>query len=140
MKEKNGGGEYAPARPMWFDPPCDDPIKPVNLGQGYCSGEWLTNVTTYDYLVVPQVILPPLRLGRRTKGRDLGSWSPCRLFLGPGFRLGARWNRLGETVKTRKKREKTGKKWARYGLTSVNKESRTIIAGIWAAFFSRRVV
>eukprot|EP01045_Picozoa_sp_COSAG04_P058451 COSAG04_NODE_28426_length_275_cov_2.539773_1_plen_48_part_10 len=27
---------------------------------------------------------------------------PCRLFLGPGFRLVARWNRLVETVKTRK--------------------------------------
>ena len=46
----------------------------------------------------------------------------CRLFLGPGFRLGARWNRLGEAVKTRKKREKTGEKWARYGLKGV-KES-----------------
>ena len=46
----------------------------------------------------------------------------CRLYLGPGFRLGARWSLLGETVKTRKKREKTGKKWARYGLRSVNKE------------------
>ena len=44
------------------------------------------------------------------------------LFLGPGFRLGARWNRLVETVKTRKKREKTEKKWARYGLKRV-KES-----------------
>ena len=43
----------------------------------------------------------------------------CRLFLGPGFRLAACWNRLVETVKTRKKREKTGKKWARYGLRSV---------------------
>ena len=43
----------------------------------------------------------------------------CRLFLGPGFRLGACWNRLVETVKTRKKREKTGKKWARYGLKGV---------------------
>ena len=42
------------------------------------------------------------------------------LFLGPGFGLGARWNRLVETVKTRKKREKTGKKWARYGLKNVN--------------------
>ena len=30
-------------------------------------------------------------------------------FLGPGFWLGACWNRLVETVKTRKKREKTGK-------------------------------
>ena len=28
----------------------------------------------------------------------------CRLFLGPGFRLAARWNRLGEPVKTRKRR------------------------------------
>ena len=46
-------------------------------------------------------------------------------FLGPGFRLGARWNRLVETVKTRKRRGKTGKKWARYGLRSVNKE-RTV--------------
>jgi len=43
----------------------------------------------------------------------------CRLFLGPGFRLGPRWNRLVKTVKTRKKREKTGKKWARYGLKGV---------------------
>ena len=42
-----------------------------------------------------------------------------RLSLGPGFRLGARWNRLGETVKTRKKRGKAGKKWARYSLRSV---------------------
>ena len=33
---------------------------------------------------------------------------PCRLFLGPGFWLVARWNRLGEAVKTRKKREKNG--------------------------------
>ena len=34
----------------------------------------------------------------------------CRLFLGPGFRLGARWNRLVETVKTRKKTGKNGGK------------------------------
>ena len=47
----------------------------------------------------------------------------CRLFLGPGFRLAARWNRLVETVKTRKKREKTGKKWARYGLKNVDQGS-----------------
>ncbi len=51
--------------------------------------------------------------------RVLPSWFPCRLFLGPGFRLGARWNRLVEPVKTRKKRGKTGKKWARYGLKGV---------------------
>ena len=47
----------------------------------------------------------------------------CRLFLGPGFWLVARWNRLGEAVKTRKKREKTGKKWARYGLKGVKEGS-----------------
>ena len=46
---------------------------------------------------------------------------PCHCFLGPGFRLAARWNRLGETVKMRTKREKTGQKWARYGLKRVNK-------------------
>ena len=44
---------------------------------------------------------------------------PLPLFLGPRFRLAARWNRLVETVKTRKKREKTGKKWARYSLKRV---------------------
>ena len=32
-----------------------------------------------------------------------GPAGSCRLFLGPGLRLGACWNRLGETVKTRKK-------------------------------------
>ena len=52
-----------------------------------------------------------------------GPAGSCRLFLGPGFRLGACWNRLVETVKTRKKREKTGKKWARYGLKRVKEGS-----------------
>ena len=33
-----------------------------------------------------------------------GPAGSCRLFLGPGFRLAARWNRLGETVKMRKTR------------------------------------
>ena len=47
------------------------------------------------------------------------------LSLGPGFRLVARWNRLGETVKTRKKRGKTGKKWARYSLRSVGSRGIT---------------
>ena len=41
------------------------------------------------------------------------------LFLGPGFRPGPRWNRLVETVKTRKERGKTGTEWARYSLRSV---------------------
>ena len=38
--------------------------------------------------------------------------------------IAARWNRLGEAVKTRKKRDKTGEKWARYGLKRVNKERK----------------
>jgi hypothetical protein len=52
---KNGGWTYDKSRPRWFDPPCDDPasLKPVQLGQGLCSGEWLTNITTYDYLRIP---------------------------------------------------------------------------------------
>ena len=68
-----------------------------------------------------QVILPtaPGVSNEGPRSRVLGLAPP---FLGPGFRLGARWNRLVETVKTRKKREKTGKKWARYGLKRV-KES-----------------
>ena len=41
--------------------------------------------------------------------RRNGVWTPLPPFLGPGFRLAARWNRLGETVKTREKRGKTGK-------------------------------
>ena len=52
-----------------------------------------------------------------------GAVGSCRLFLGPGFRLAACWNRLVETVKTRKKREKTGKKWARYSLKRVKEGS-----------------
>ena len=60
----------------------------------------------------------------------------CFLLFGrPGFRLGARWNRLGEAVKTRKKREKTGQKWARYGLRRVNKEGTGGIT--WADVLSR---
>ena len=64
---------------------------------------------------VHQVIRPIGAEGLDRRG-PAGS---CRLFLGPGFRLGACWNRLVETVKTRKKRGKTGKKWARYSLKRV---------------------
>ena len=39
----------------WFEPPCDDPasLSPERLGQGLCSGEWITKLTTYDQLRVP---------------------------------------------------------------------------------------
>ena len=61
-------------------------------------------------------VIPPIGAEGLNRRPPAGA---CRLFLGPGFRLGARWNRLVETVKTRKKREKTGEKWARYGLKGV---------------------
>ena len=35
--------------------------------------------------------------------------APLPPFLGPGFRLGARWNRLGQAVETRKDEKKRGK-------------------------------
>ena len=65
-------------------------------------------------------VIPPIGAEGLDRRPPAGS---CRLFLGPGFRLGARWNRLVETVKTRKKREKTGEKWARYGLKRVKEGS-----------------
>ena len=65
-----------------------------------------------------QSILPPAP-GVSNEGRSSPLLALAPLFLGPEFQLGARWNRLVEAVKTRKKREKTGKKWARYGLKRV---------------------
>ena len=63
IETKGGGWEYCkqPGKGCrWFDPPCDDPYSehPQNLGQGLCSGEWLTNVTTYDYLRIPEHLTP----------------------------------------------------------------------------------
>jgi hypothetical protein len=54
-------GDWSLPLKRWFDPPCDDPFSlhpPQQLDQGLCSGEWLTNVTTYDQLRVPEH-LPP---------------------------------------------------------------------------------
>ena len=68
-----------------------------------------------EKLKIEQVI-PPIGAEGLDRRGPVGS---CRLFLGPGVRLGARWNRLVEMVKTRKKREKTEQKWARYGLKGV---------------------
>jgi len=76
---------------------------------------------TYHYNTVTgmsQVILPTAP-GVSKEGEVRNSWPSRRLFLGPGFRLGPRWNRLVETVKTRKERRKTGQEWARYSLRSV---------------------
>ena len=55
----------------------------------------------------PELARPPKRCFLLFESRH---GHPCRLFLGPGFRLAARWNRLGEPVKTRKKTRKNGEK------------------------------
>ena len=87
---------------------------------------WLLTWLGMQMMVGPLTVFPDivrsLQLIRHIGAEGLNRRGPagsCRLFLGPGFRLGARWNRLVETVKTRKKREKTGKKWARYSLKRV---------------------
>ena len=42
-----------------FPPPCADPwaaqaaAGQLGLGQGLCTGEWINNITVYDYLRVP---------------------------------------------------------------------------------------
>ena len=87
---------------------------------------WFTRARAAALSVLLLGLLLPTEsthLGCRTKGGVIPSWPSCRLSLGPGFRLGARWNRLGQAVKTRKKREKTGGKWARYGLKNLNQGS-----------------
>ena len=41
-----------------FEPPCYEPTPPAALGQGICSGEWMHNITMYDYLKVPEHLQP----------------------------------------------------------------------------------
>lgn len=55
--EKDGGWSCCK---RWFDPPCYDPVSehPERLGQGLCSGEWITKVTFYDQLRVPEHLEP----------------------------------------------------------------------------------
>ena len=56
---RNHGGWNCCKR--WFEPPCDDAQSlnpPQQLSQGLCSGEWLTKVTTYDYLRIPEHLEP----------------------------------------------------------------------------------
>lgn len=61
--EKDGGWMYCKEPGpgcRWFDPPCYDPASehPPVLSQGLCSGEWLTNVTFYDQLRIPEHLVP----------------------------------------------------------------------------------
>ena len=90
---------------------------PESLGVIRALEAWYTGVIIIVCMVFmysAAQVTPPIQLNPVVS---------CRLFLGPGFRLGARWNRLIKTVKTRKKRDKTGKKWARYGLKGVKEGS-----------------
>jgi hypothetical protein len=41
-----------------FAPPCNDPTPPSARGQGICAGEWMHNITMYDYLQVPKHLAP----------------------------------------------------------------------------------
>ena len=50
-------------------------------------------------------VIPPIGAEGLNRRPPVGA---RRLFLGPGFRLAARWNRLGKAVKTRKKTGKHG--------------------------------
>ena len=84
------------------------------------TGRFVTDTAAGTGLIGDLQVIPPIGAEGLDRRPPAGA---RRLFLGPGFRLGARWNRLVKTVKTRKKREKTGKKWARYGLKNVNQGS-----------------
>ena len=91
----------------------------ANSNECWCDTELNLYGSAADWA---QVILPPAP-GVSNEGGSSPLLPPCRLFLGPGFRLAARWNRLVETVKTRKRTDKTGKKCARYAVTSVEEGS-----------------
>jgi hypothetical protein len=58
------GGHWGP-NSYPFPPPCYDPTPPQTLGQGICSGEWISNITMYDYLRVPDVPAGEYVLGFR---------------------------------------------------------------------------
>ena len=76
----------------WFDMPDAYAEHPQNLGQGLCSGEWQTNLTTSDQLRVPAHLL--LEPGEyRTcwaSGGGLRELRPSPRSSGPGRRRCAR--------------------------------------------------
>lgn len=41
-----------------FPPPCYEPKLPGSLDEGRCSGQWISNITIYDYLRVPKNLEP----------------------------------------------------------------------------------
>ena len=61
-----------------FPPPCYDPTPPRTLGQGICSGEWISNITMYDQLLVPSVTPGEYVLGFRWDCEETAQvWSTC---------------------------------------------------------------
>ena len=79
-------------------------------------------------IIVNKVILPTAP-GVSNEGGSSPLLALLPPFLGPGFRLAARWNHLGKPLKTRKKRRKTGKKWPRDGLKTADAANKQV--GSW---------
>merc|ERR1712086_896873 len=53
--------KVAPGYHGWaFPPPCQEPGYPNHPhgGQGHCTGDWMHNITMYDYLRVPEHLKP----------------------------------------------------------------------------------
>ena len=70
---------------------------------------WLGRTTPLELVWLVQVVSQLIGcIERRAEFSPLG---PRAAFSWPWVWLGARWNRLGQAVKTRKKREFSGKKW-----------------------------
>jgi hypothetical protein len=72
------GGDKLQTLGYPFQPPCFDPTPPRALGQGICSGEWISNITMYDQLVVPDVAPGDYVLGFRWDCEFSAQvWSTC---------------------------------------------------------------
>ena len=68
-------------------------------------------------------VIPPPAPGVSNEGRSSPLLALAPATSWPWVPAWGRWNRLVEAVKTRKKRGKTGNKWARYSLRSVKEGS-----------------
>eukprot|EP01045_Picozoa_sp_COSAG04_P028060 COSAG04_NODE_4262_length_2200_cov_2.258448_1_plen_255_part_10 len=115
-RQKGNVGEAIKLINAYLDDQCGDQSAWLELGNLYAQNHrYKQALFCYEELIMLnstnyQVIRTPApAVSNEGPSSPLLALVPP--FLGPGFRLAARWNRLVETVKTRKKREKTGKKW-----------------------------
>lgn len=51
-------GIIGPREGFAFPPACYEPKLPGILDEGWCSGQWMNNITIYDYLEVPRDLEP----------------------------------------------------------------------------------